>query len=46
MVKLGLILIFVGLWIAYEIYSAPMVDENNKIIKPGKKISDLWRKRR
>jgi hypothetical protein len=46
MIILGLIFIFIGLWVAYEIYSAPMVDENNKIIKPGKKISNLWRKQR
>lgn len=32
------------LWISYEMYSAPMMDDDGKIIKPGKKISDLWRK--
>jgi hypothetical protein len=42
----GLILIVFGLWFAFEIYRAPMMDENTgKIIKPGKKLSDLWRKR-
>ena len=43
---IGTILIIFGFWFAYEIYRAPMVDENNRIIKPGKKLSDLWRKRR
>jgi hypothetical protein len=43
---LGLTLVFVGLWTAYEIYRAPMMDENGRITKPGKKLSDLWRKRR
>ncbi len=43
----GIVLIILGiLWIAFEFYRAPMVDENGKVIKPGKKISDLWRKRR
>jgi hypothetical protein len=42
----GTLLIIFGFWFAYEIYRAPMVDENNRIIKPGKKLSDLWRKRR
>jgi hypothetical protein len=42
---IGLLLIFAGLWIAFEMYRAPMMDDNGKIIKPGKKISNLWRKR-
>lgn len=27
----------------YEIYTSPTVDENDKVVKPSKKISDLWR---
>jgi hypothetical protein len=47
MVKFGILLIVVGLWVAFEIYRAPLMDENTgRIIKPGKKLSDLWRKRR
>ena len=42
---LKLVFIFVWLWIIYEIYSAPMMDEKGNVIKPGKKLSDLWRKR-
>ena len=38
-------MIMSGLWIAFEIYRAPMVDNNGRITKPGKKLSDLWRKR-
>jgi hypothetical protein len=45
MIKFGILLVLVGLWMAFEIYRAPMMDENGRIIKPGKKISDLWRKR-
>lgn len=33
-----------ALWIGFEMYRAPMMDESGKITKPGKKISDLWRK--
>ena len=44
-----LIIGFVGatLWIAYEMYTAPRGEETKdgfKITKPGKKLSDLWRK--
>ena len=35
-----------AIWIAYEIYRGPGMDDNGRITKPGKKISDLWRKRR
>lgn len=42
----GLILIFIGLWIAFEFYRAPMMDDNGKITKPGKTLKDLWRKRK
>lgn len=31
------------LWIAFEMYRAPMMDDNGKIIKPGKKLSDLFK---
>jgi hypothetical protein len=44
---LGLILIIFGAWFVFEIYRAPMMDEHTgRTIKPGKKISDLWRKRK
>jgi len=33
------------LWMAFEFYRAPMMDENGNVTKPGKKLSDLWRKR-
>jgi hypothetical protein len=46
MIKFGIILVVIGLWISFEIYRAPMMDENGRITKPGKKLSDLWRKRR
>jgi hypothetical protein len=31
-------------FIAYHMYIAPEMDEQGRITKPGKKISDLWRK--
>ena len=42
----ALFLIVSGLWMAFEIYRAPMMDDQGNIIKPGKKISDLWKKRK
>lgn len=43
---IGSLMIISGLFIAYHMYIAPEMDNNGKVIKPGKKISDLWRKRR
>lgn len=34
-----------GLWMAYEIYRAPMVDDNGRIIKEGNKLSDFFKKK-
>jgi hypothetical protein len=46
MVKFGILLVLVGLWMAFEIYRAPMIDENGKITKPGKKFNDLWKRKK
>ena len=46
MLVIGSILLIVAAWLTYEIYRAPLMDDNGNIIKEGKKISDLWRKRR
>ena len=34
-----------GLWMAYEIYRAPMMDDNGKITKDSNKFSDLFKKK-
>ena len=45
MLKFYLIgLLFSTIWVAYEMYTAPEMDDNGRITKPGKKLSDLWRK--
>ena len=41
----GFFLILSALFIAYHMYVAPMVDENGKIIKEGKKLKDLFRRK-
>lgn len=46
MVKFIIFLIVSLIWMGFEIYRAPMMDENGRITRPGKKLSDLWRKRR
>ena len=38
-------LIGTGLWMAYEIYRAPMMDDNGNTTKEGKKLSDLFKKK-
>lgn len=43
MITFGLFLCVVVLWVIYEFYRAPMMDESGRIIKPGKKLSDLWK---
>ena len=46
MIKIcGFFLILSGLFIAYHMYVAPMMDENGKIIKEGKKLKDLFRRK-
>ena len=43
-ILIGIIGTFI--WLVYEYWRAPMMDEQTgKIIKPGKKLRDLWRKR-
>ena len=34
------------LWMIYEMYTAPMMDDNGRITKPGNKLSDLFKKKR
>ncbi len=42
----GIILIVFALWMAFEIWRAPMMDEETgRIIKPGRKLSDLFKKK-
>jgi hypothetical protein len=33
------------LWMAYEMYTAPEMDDNGRITKPGNKLSDLFKKK-
>ena len=45
----ALLLIVTVLWIAYEIWRAPLMEETQdgklKTKRPTKKLSDLWQKR-
>ena len=34
------------LWMAYEMYTAPEMDDNGKITKSGKKLSDIFKKKK
>jgi len=34
------------LWMAYEMYTAPHMDDNGRITKPGNKLSDLFKKKK
>ena len=34
------------IWMLYEIYTAPMMDDDGRITKPGNKLSDLFKKKR
>jgi len=38
-------LIAIGLWMAFEIWRAPMVDQNENIIIPGKQLKDLFKRK-
>jgi len=35
-----------GLFIAFEMWRAPMMDDNGRIKKEGRKLSDLFKKKK
>jgi len=35
-----------GLWMAFEIWRAPLVDQNENIIIPSKKLKDLFKRKK
>jgi hypothetical protein len=43
---IGLFMIASGLFIAYEMWRAPYMDDNGRITKEGRKISDLFKKKK
>lgn len=46
----GIIILILLIWLAFELWRAPIAEETEeegfKIIKPGKKLSDLFKKRK
>lgn len=38
-------LIGIGVWFAFEIWRAPMVDQNENIIIPAKQLKDLFKRK-
>ncbi len=34
------------LWMVYEMYTAPMMDDDGRITKQGNKLSDLFKRKR
>ena len=48
MLYIGIIMTITSLWIAYEIWRAPLMEEKDdgKLVtkRPTRKLSDLWRK--
>ena len=34
------------LWMVFEMWRAPMMDDNGRITKEGRKISDLFKKKK
>lgn len=47
---LGIVFIFTAIWIAYEIWRAPLMEETEdgglRTIRPTKKLSDLFKKKK
>ena len=43
---IGVCMIASGLFIAYEMWRAPMMDDNGRITKEGRKFSDLFKKKK
>jgi hypothetical protein len=47
MIYTFIFLLFLILVIAYSLYTAPYMDEDTgRVIKPGKKLSDLFKKQK
>ena len=40
-----LVIILVIIWLSYEIWAAPTYDDNMNMIKPEKKLKDLFKKK-
>jgi hypothetical protein len=40
------ILILSFIFIGYAMYTAPLMDENGKILKPGKKLTDIFKRQK
>ncbi len=34
-----------AVWLAYEMYRAPEMDDNGRIVKPGKTLKDLFKRK-
>lgn len=45
MIFFALGLIGIGVWFAFEIWRAPMVDQNENIIIPAKQLKDLFKRK-
>jgi hypothetical protein len=46
MVGLIIILIIIFIWLAYELWRAPLLDNHFNTIIPTKKLSDLFKKKK
>lgn len=49
-VVIGIFYVISAIWIGYEMWKAPLAEETKdggfRIIKPGRKLSDLFKKRK
>jgi hypothetical protein len=44
---IGIVILGFFIWLCFEFWRAPMMDENTgRILKPGKKLSDLFKKKK
>lgn len=43
MIIVVVVLISFLLWISYEVWRAPLLDDNYKVIKPAKTFNDLFK---
>lgn len=43
MIILVVLFIFFLLWMSYEVWRAPLLDDNYKIVRPAKTFKDLFK---
>jgi len=45
MITFFIIFLIITVWIGYEMWRAPLLDDNYNVIRPAKRLRDLFKKK-